>query len=76
MEEEIFKFIKDKFEPAAGFADADFYMTTQEVVEQLLEFFPSGEISFDTVFTFLKGNGFVFDNIGTGMSPKWLFKNR
>lgn len=70
----IFRFIRQKYEPAAGRLDASVVMTSEEIMVQVSKH-TGAEIRLEDVYQFMESEGFVYDSIGD-MHFEWLLKEQ
>jgi hypothetical protein len=74
--QQILDFILSKYIPADSFKDADIYLTTNQVFNQIIALYPSSMLNEQHIYLALKGNNFKFDNIDGDLKFVWLFKNK
>lgn len=68
------QYILSNYLPVADPLKATLHLTTQEVVDNMLQLYPnSSDINCTTIADFLFGNNYVFYDFGT-MKFEWLFK--
>jgi hypothetical protein len=65
--------IDDNYIPAATVQEADLYLDTKQILDNLAPMEP--KIDRGKLGEFLLANGFIFENIGD-MQFAWLLKNR
>lgn len=69
----VFTFFRQKFLPAAGFADATVFLTTAEIRARIIEHIGTS-LSYQEVHNWMIDCGYKYDTVSDDLKFVWLLK--